>query len=1282
MLSEDGLETDVQITATAFEQDTSFIISNDPTAQKKQRPQSAAVYKSKYNIRENAPTARYMQGLTRELKSIKKVPTDMFKDEPIPIKPKTARKPTAKPSPAANGSIIFDSEEESHIFGDQPTASSVRGQTHRPNSAKFPFYNEQNIPCTLSELDNSYALDDLYYDEVFGGEKSNHYLYRHYNGSADAFRREGQVKNPAARRNPNPFAVVCDNLSKDVDISALIASGTEARPEMVGIGPVSPIRPATASATMMAGSGSGFDLASKVNSVNDLMDMKMGRKPNSWYFEAPELDAMEQQLGKPLSPARIHPTVKLQLDRRLRRLFKGPVPAQGDKPGVDISEQEEGGGGVLGVIPLGLTAGKGSVHIPTEKGAVGDLHSGNLELNYASQLMSDRNARSPEAVAAQQRAELEARYDILETKEVMAAKAAEKHRAAVDKKLWLTLSERAQNTPIRPRSATLAKVMEIYFPKTTLRATAVEAAAEEEAQREREREDRRAAVRAAVAAGGVGISAVIAAPTPTPSVGPQRPARSATATVRIVDCDVPASGSVVSASTGSSTDGDGDGACFISGSSSQRARPLTASGALPSPSTTGDGNDDDDDSGTVSSGAFPSKLRTMTGSADLEEPSATASAANDGGIGIVALSEQAVSPPPSRSMKKGRPKTSTGVLPRHPGSAVDPVLGPTLRQRDQCTSASAAVRLLSAGTIRRNFKPKPGSAPGQGLTIVTGTGRGSIPRPFSGNTTYSNKHPSIRNKVDSRKAVETLPFLGTLDAGASASRMLHGSVISYSEASIVSNDVTVIKNYEAYIARSDYQKQCDAIRKFYVHTDGPRWKFQHGWATAFVHITEQRSPVNRQLIKDSTMEDYVHKFMGDDQVFHGNVHSRQEHNDSRHRLVPFVQDCDSCELNLEHRSPARIAAAAAATTGRDLLADLDDEAGIIDDDTGDDGGDDSTSSSCSNQSGSGSVSGSNSMSHSRSSQQSLRDSFNQSPSQVSLRFTNSAITLGTADSIELYPSNYKKYPDNQAVAAAAPRRVRSIRSAPMPRTGSRASMTPSQIAEDHLRYPSSSYADESEEAESEPNGPVYGLFDSSWYGLEVLDCHVIELNLSHNNLRGFFPDCLQYLVHLEVLDLGWNDLMGHLPEHAIMAMSNLRVLSLQSNQLGGQFLPVVMGSMRQIEEVWCGSNKFEGEVPSSIGECSQLTHICLANNLLRGDIPRTMVKCKQLRYLSLSCNKIDGPILPWVQELPKLEELYLYKNRMDGHVPEWIEEIGLKKIEIYNNDFEDTEFSNKYNVIL
>lgn len=1333
MLDENGIETDIQITATAFEQDTSFIISNDPDARTKQnrRPRSAAVYKSTYRkIDEKSLTARYMLNLKRELKSTKKVPTDMFKDLGQLTRPKGNAQNLSN---SATVEISFDSVDTCK------RNENENQQYQRPNSAKFPYYNERNIPCTRSELDNSYALDDLYNDEVFGGEKNNHYIYRHYNGAAKMFRQLGQSErqthgqgqnsgvNQENQENPrqeetnevdddsntdscsitdisalvytsrvkmkekmkewNPYAVSTTSLSKDVDTCTLISSGTVYRPDYADSAAVlsgSPICPAsTSTKTSLLDQDGGFGL--KIASVKDLLDMKQGCKPNSWYFEKGELDALERRLGATLQREYIHPTARLNIDRRLRRLFQGPVPAQGEIPGVDISEREEGGGGVLGVIPLGLTAGKGSVHIPTEKGSKGDLHSGNLDVNYASQCSKERLARSPEAIAAQQRVELEARYDILDTREVAAAKQAEKHRAAVDEKLWLRLSERAQTAPIRPKSATLAKVMEIYFPKSTIHATKVEeaavAAAEEQTRREGEK--KRLAVRAAVAAGGACVSALVA--TASPNGGS---AASVSSTGSTVDCtdELIASGNIdVSVSDSASTCSD------CPESPTQRVRPLTASGSLPSADST-----------------FATKLRGLT-------TESMDSAENRTGVGVALFSTPA---PGSPIVKKERPKTSTGVLPRHPDSKTMDLTSSSdykLKPRDICTSASAAVRILSAGAIRRNFKPGSAGARSSSVDPMANANSASVPRPFSGNTSYSSKYPSIRNKVDSTKAVELLPYLGTLDAGASASRLLNGSVYSYSSASIVSNDVTVIKNYEVYMTRSDYQKQCDAIRKFYVHTDGPMWKFQHGWSAAFIHVMETRSPVNRELIRDQRMEDYVHMFMGDDEKVHTNVHHNRGSNgkektrvEEKYRLKPFVQDCDSCILNLEHRSPERVAAersTAAVEAGnngvnsdRGLMQDLDFDAGIIDDD-GDDSDVDGD-----NSSYSGSYSSSNGMSRSQSQTLSQRSSGPSSyySSRQSLhktsalltqsqiadqKFNNSVITMGTADSDQNYSNNKTAMIANNSNKSLT---TRNTRSAPMSRTCSRARMTPSQLAEEHLRFPSSSFKDDSSTGcELEENvcprddEPVYGLFDSSWYGLEVVDYHVIELNLSHNNLRGYFPDCLQYLVHMEHLDLGWNDLIGHIPEHAIMAMPNLRVLSLQSNQLSGQFLPVVMGSLQLIEEVWCGSNLFEGEVPASIGNCQHLTHCCLANNKIRGEIPRSMANCKKLKYLSLSCNKIDGCLPSWLKELTKLEELHLYKNRIEGDVPVWIEEMpALKNLQIYNNNFKNTEFNGKFDTML
>ncbi|CAN0031419.1 unnamed protein product [Pylaiella littoralis] len=160
---------------------------------------------------------------------------------------------------------------------------------------------------------------------------------------------------------------------------------------------------------------------------------------------------------------------------------------------------------------------------------------------------------------------------------------------------------------------------------------------------------------------------------------------------------------------------------------------------------------------------------------------------------------------------------------------------------------------------------------------------------------------------------------------------------------------------------------------------------------------------------------------------------------------------------------------------------------------------------------------------------------------------------------------------------------------------------------------------------------------SLWQGVKVNDQgRVVELHLSHNNLRGPIPEALKALSNLEVFLLSSNHLNGPIPE-ALGALSKLKMLSLNNAQLNGS-------------------------IPKELGDLSELTHLGLGENQLTDSIPRELKALIKLEWLDVSKNQLSGPIPPELGHLSALQELYLTNNQLSGPIPK---ELGALTRMIY-----------------
>ncbi|XP_073034964.1 uncharacterized protein [Primulina eburnea] len=183
----------------------------------------------------------------------------------------------------------------------------------------------------------------------------------------------------------------------------------------------------------------------------------------------------------------------------------------------------------------------------------------------------------------------------------------------------------------------------------------------------------------------------------------------------------------------------------------------------------------------------------------------------------------------------------------------------------------------------------------------------------------------------------------------------------------------------------------------------------------------------------------------------------------------------------------------------------------------------------------------------------------------------------------------------------------------------------------------------------------------SWFGVLV---ELRFLRLRNNSFTGSLPSSITNMPKLEVLDISYNPLQGNIPE-SIGSLFNLRELRLQYNNLSG-IIPVSVFNISTIESIAFKGNKLFGNLPE--GMChrtSNLKRLSLSSNELEGPIPPNISECSQLSLLSLAFNKFSGSIPREIGNLRSLEILYLGSNHFTGTIPEEVSNLyNLEKLNL------------------
>jgi Leucine-rich repeat (LRR) protein len=175
------------------------------------------------------------------------------------------------------------------------------------------------------------------------------------------------------------------------------------------------------------------------------------------------------------------------------------------------------------------------------------------------------------------------------------------------------------------------------------------------------------------------------------------------------------------------------------------------------------------------------------------------------------------------------------------------------------------------------------------------------------------------------------------------------------------------------------------------------------------------------------------------------------------------------------------------------------------------------------------------------------------------------------------------------------------------------------------------------------------------------------LTFYNNSLSSSIPGSISNLTSLKLLDLESNVLTGTFFTESILSLTQLVALRASFNELNGT-VPVGIGALVNLQQLWIAENQFNGPLPTEFGSLQALgkspdffqIHLRLPflNRNTGLSIRTSSYPCPRLFIpidsLFLYSNSFDGNIISEFGSLPNLTQLRLYSNVFDGNLPEEI----------------------------
>ncbi|CAA2973717.1 Hypothetical predicted protein [Olea europaea subsp. europaea] len=163
--------------------------------------------------------------------------------------------------------------------------------------------------------------------------------------------------------------------------------------------------------------------------------------------------------------------------------------------------------------------------------------------------------------------------------------------------------------------------------------------------------------------------------------------------------------------------------------------------------------------------------------------------------------------------------------------------------------------------------------------------------------------------------------------------------------------------------------------------------------------------------------------------------------------------------------------------------------------------------------------------------------------------------------------------------------------------------------------------------------------------------------------------------------LGLDSLNGELPS-AIFNISTLVDIDVSFNQIFGRFPNDPCHLSTKLEVFYLFNNQIYGQVPSSISHCLVLKELNLSHNLLteslpmasetyqrfNGNIPNSIGNMSNLEIFHVGSNSIQGHSPEKLGVLSNMKELFIGQNKLEGEIPEFIfKPFSLQALSLVDN---------------